>query len=169
MAPKNVKMTYDAVPRIQAAMRALGRSRVLVGIPAENGGRTPEPGSGEIINNAALGYIHENGSPAANIPARPFLVPGIVEAQEQIADTLESSVRKMVSAEGSRESMAKALHSVGLVAVSAVRRKLTDGPFAPLAPRTLAKRKARGVKRTKPLIDTGQMRNSITYVVEGGE
>lgn len=167
--PTNLKMTYDRVGKIQAALESLGKQRVLVGIPAENGGRTPEPGSDEKINNAALGYIHENGSPAANIPPRPFLMPGIREAQEQIGDVLESGVRKVVASAGAGNSVDKALHSVGLVAVNAVRRRLTEGPHEPLKASTLARRRARGRKGTKPLIDTRQLRNALTYVVEDRE
>lgn len=167
--PTNLKMTYDRVGKIQAALESLGKQRVLVGIPAENGGRTPEPGSDEKINNAALGFIHENGSPAANIPARPFLMPGIRLAQEPIADLLESDIRSNLTTKGPRRNPTQTLHAVGILAQNAVKKRLTDGPHAPLHPYTIQKRKERGRKGTKPLIDTGQLRNSITYVVEGGE
>jgi phage gpG-like protein len=167
MRPKNLKMTYDGVRRAMDSINRLGASRVLVGVPAENGGRTPEPGSDEKINNAALGYIHENGSPAANIPARPFLMPGIREAQEPIADLLESDIRKTLTARGATRNPDQTLHAVGILAQNAVRKRLTDGPHAPLHPVTIKKRQARGRKGTRPLIDTGQLRNAITYVVEG--
>jgi hypothetical protein len=35
----------------------------------------------------------------------------------------------------------------------------------PLKPGTLAARRRRGLKRTNTLVDTGQMRNAVTYVV----
>lgn len=166
MATKNLKMTFDRVGPMMAALRSLNDGRVLVGIPADNGGRTPEPGSGETINNAALLFIHENGSPAKNIPARPSVMPGIRAAQPQIADLLESSIRSTLSVKGSSRSSEQTLHAVGLIAQTAIKKKIVDGPFAPLKPQTLRRRRAKGRKGTKPLLDTTQMYGAITYVVE---
>jgi phage gpG-like protein len=167
MATKNLKMTMDRVGRVEAALKRLGRGRVLVGIPADHALRKPEPGEASAPNNAMLGFIHENGSPASNIPARPFLVPGIQEAKEPIADLLEGDIKKTLTTGGGR-SPEQTLHAVGILAQNAVRKKIVDGPFAPLKPKTLAARRRKGRKGTKPLIDTGQLKNAITYVVEGG-
>ncbi len=160
MASKpGVRMTLDRVRQAQAAVRAIGRDRVLVGIPAENAFRTDtkEP------TNAALGYILDRGSPARNIPARPWLIPGVQNAQQEIGERLESSIRRTLA--GDIMDVDRTLHTVGLVAQNAVRQKITDGPFVPLSPVTLAKRRAKGRTGTKPLIDTTQMRAAVTYVV----
>ena len=66
---------------------------------------------------------------------------------------------------GDADAGDKALHSAGLIAQNAVRNKITEGPFVPLAPMTLAKRKARGRTGEKPLIDSGAYRNAQTYVI----
>lgn len=153
----------DRVNQATAKIRELGAGRVLVGIPAENALRKPEPGEPAKVNNALLGYIHQNGSPAKNIPARPFLPEGVRNAQEEIADVLESDIRKTLSGRGG--SSDQTLNKVGLIAQAAVRKKITDGPFVPLAPKTLAKRRKKGRTGTKPLIDTAQLRTSINYVV----
>ena len=105
----------------------------------------------------------ENGSPAANIPARPHLIPGVRDAQGQIADVLESGVRGVLA--GRDTDTDRILHRVGLTAQAAVRRKIDEGPFAPLSSVTLAKRRKRGRTGVKPLIDTAQYRNAINYVV----
>lgn len=115
------------------------------------------------MNNATIGYIMENGSPAANIPERPHLIPGVQEAREDIADQLEGGARAIL--EGRETDANRVLHRVGLVAQNAVRRKIDEGPFDPLSPVTLSKRRKRGRTGTKPLIDTAQYRNAITYVV----
>ena len=60
-------------------------------------------------------------------------------------------------------------HAAGLIAQNSVRRTLTTAAYRPLSERTLAERRARGRTGTKPLIDTGQYRNSITYVVRDGK
>lgn len=160
----NLKMTKDRLGEVMSSLKKLGTSDVLVGIPSDRGIRKPEPGEDQAINNAALGFIHENGSPAKNIPARPFLLPGVQDAREEIGQILEHDIKKQIGPGGGRSSE-QSLNAVGLVAVSAVRKKLTDGPFAPLAPATLAKRRAKGRTGTRPLVDTGQLRAAISYVV----
>lgn len=163
----NLKMTKDRLGDVLASMRGLAEGAVLVGIPAEDAFRKPEPGEPKDVNNAMLGYVHELGSPAKNIPARPFLIPGVRNAQEKIADLFERDIKRQLGPGGGRD-MDQTLHAVGLVAQSAVRAKITDGPFVPLKPQTLSKRRAKGRTGTSPLIDTGQLKNSINYVVKDG-
>lgn len=157
-------MTLDRVRAATDKIRELGAGRVLVGIPAEHALRKPEPGEDPGVNNALLGYVHQNGSPAKNIPARPFLPEGVREGQERIADVLEGAARNTLAGRGAPADVT--LHKVGLIAQAAVRAKITEGPFAPLAPKTLAKRRKKGRTGERPLIDTGQLRNAINYVVQ---
>jgi hypothetical protein len=163
MAPRNLKLINDRVGKSLDLIRSLGRDRVLVGIPAENALRKPEPGEPREVNNAMLGFIHENGSPARNIPARPFLVPGVRDARAAIAGQLGSASRATLA--GKSTDADRTLHAVGLIAQNAVRKRIVNGPFEPLKPKTLAARRRKGRTGTKPLIDTGQLKNSITYVV----
>jgi hypothetical protein len=155
---------------IVAAVESLAKKRVLVGIPADSDKNTRASGP---MTNAALGYIHENGAPSVNIPARPFLVPGVQNAQSAMTPHLEAAARAAVA--GDEQKMLQALNAVGLVAQNAVKAKITDGPFEPLKPGTVARRMRTKARRRRkvvtasadahPLIDTGQLRNSITYVV----
>jgi hypothetical protein len=68
--------------------------------------------------------------------------------------------------QGDLAAIQKGLNAVGLLGQNAVRAQITDGQHAPLSERTLKARQARGRTGTKPLIDSGQLRNSITYVVK---
>lgn len=151
-------ITKDNVPGFLAAVKRMTQDQVLVGIPSST---TERPGS--PITNAALGYIHEFGSPRANIPARPFLYPGILSVQDQISTQLHNAGKQALG--GDPDATTAALQGVGMIAASAVQKKITDGPFAPLAPSTLAARKQRGVTRTNPLMDTGALRRSITWTI----
>lgn len=163
-----VRVTKDRADAVMALVDGLDQERVLVGIPSDKAWRKPEEGEeASPVNNAVIGYIQEFGSPARNIPARPFLVPGVRMALERIGKLYESAARALLS--GRLATIMDAHHRAGMIAQASVRRKITDGPFQPLSPVTLAKRRARGVKRTKPLIDTGQLRNSINYVVRPRE
>lgn len=159
----SIKIVRDGLPSLKAALASLAEGHVLVGIPAENAGREIDPEDPEPIGNAALGYIHEHGSPAANIPARPWLRPGVDDAREEIVRRYRTGAQAII--EGRLSDADQVHHAIGQVAAAAVKRRIVDGDFAPLAPATIAKRKARGRKSEKPLTDTGQMRNAVTYVV----
>lgn len=180
---KNPKdfIRLDKVPAVIKALRDLVPKQVLVGIPESKTERQDDEGEDGPMTNAMLGYIQEHGSPAQNIPARPFLVPGIKDAQEAIEARLSNAANAAMS--GKRSKVEEQLNAAGIVAQNSVRRKINSGEFAPLALSTLQARARRGRKgakaelesraqgnepnndNAKPLIDTGQMRNSITYVI----
>lgn len=178
------KVTKDDVARVVRAVQDLASSKVLVGIPMEDASRR----DGEPITNAQIGYIQETGSPAANIPARSFLVPGVEDAQEAIAAAFKRGAKGALDGNGAAPD--QALHAAGLMGQSAARARLNSGDHAPLSPVTLQLRywAKRGVKitgktvgyaaflvekglasypgvSTKPLVVTGQLRNAITYVI----
>lgn len=158
-----LKVTKDRVSEVLKTLRQLTQNEVLVGVPAEDAGRKPDPDDPHPLNNAEIGFILEHGAPEANIPARPHLVPGVQAEQDKIAKVLKMGAGKAL--EGDAKGLADSLVAAGLIAERGVKNKITDGPFVPLAPMTIAKRKAKGRTSVKPLIDTGQYRNSITHVV----
>jgi phage gpG-like protein len=154
----------DRTSGVLDAVKRLLKQECLVGVPDINAMRDPDPSDPKSdINNAQLGYIHEFGSPAANIPARPFLVPGVESVKDQISAKLKKAGERALSGEPSE--IDRQLNAVGLIAANAVQQKLVDGPFAPLAPLTIANRKAKGRTSKQPLIDTGALRQSITYAI----
>jgi hypothetical protein len=77
----------------------------------------------------------------------------------------------------------KGLHKVGLRVATSIKKKINEGVPPPLSEYTLRERARRGRKGAKqelanrasgmapstqlakPLIDTGELRNSITYVI----
>lgn len=174
-----IKIKRDGLRDVLKGINDLTKQRVLVGIPGETAERDQDEYG--PMNNATLGYIHDNGSPAANIPARPFLKEGIEEGEEAIAAQLKKAAQAALDGDDGR--MEKRLHAAGLEAQAAVKEKLNSGPFEPLADSTLRARAGRGRKgaaeelasraagnapnadNARPLVDTGQLRNSITYVI----
>lgn len=150
----------DGLPGLLKGVKKLTSHDVLVGIPGEDGPRE----DGDPMNNATLGYLHEMGSPANNIPPRPFLVPGVQGAMGKITPELAKGAEK--SLKGDPAAITKALERVGMIAQNAVKAKINTGPFIPLKPGTLLARRRKGYKGTKPLIRTGQLRNAITYVLK---
>ena len=159
-----IKLTKNDLPNLVAAIQALTTSRVAVGVPATQALRKPEPGEKGDVNNAMLAYIHENGCPAANIPPRPFLKPTIEFMRANIAAQLRQIA--VNGLKGRLDAVERGFHILGLKVSTAVKMKINTGPFQKLADATIARRRARGRMGTKPLLDTGQLRNAITYVIK---
>ena len=176
----------DRYPDFVKAVNRLTKRQVLIGFPADGAARKPEEGDTHPpAVNSLIGYVLETGSPARNIPARPFLVPGVKSAQDQVADRLQKGAVAVMN--GNPEAADKTLDAVGLMGVSAVQRYMTSGQFQPLSDGTIEARARRGRKGAKqylklksegvptdvlagaelvkPLIDTGQLRRAVTYVI----
>jgi hypothetical protein len=223
MPDTGVTKTVDNTRALFEKIEALTKKQVLVGVPQMKTFRRQEGDfKPDFISNAALAYIHEFGSPAHNIPARPFLFPGIRKASKHIIALLKAGAKAAIAAgvplppaygdpmgpaksdaaaaKASADEAEKTLHAVGLAARNAVVRAITnpDPKFVPLKPATIRARLRRtGAGRRKlktlgmikaaagwtgnqsnqaltewaeagnirPLIDTGQLRASITYVI----
>lgn len=154
----NVRIVKDRVGAVLKGVRALTTKEVLVGIPSTTAGRTDTP-----INNAEIGYLMETGSPAQNIPERPFLVPGVENAQDKFIPHLKAA--GLSALEGKTALIERDFDRAGIVAANAVKAKIADGDFTPLSPRTLQKRRAKGRTSEKPLNDTGKMREAVGHVI----
>jgi hypothetical protein len=181
-----VSIVKDKVPLVFKQLSELLGSDVLVGIPESTATRA----SGEL-NNATIGYLMESGAPGANIPARPFLVPGVRKAAPAALAQLRKAAIAALSVEhaGSPEQY---LTAAGLLAVASVKREITTGDFVPLKPATIRNRlrqrgtlsrraaealyaelirsgespaAAQAAAGIRPLINTAQLLNSITFVV----
>lgn len=176
----SVTQTADHAALLRRAMTLLTRQDVLVGIPAEKAARKGD-GDGEPAGNALIGYVQEHGSPARNIPARPFLVPGITSVQDQVAGLMADAARAALR--GDPAGVVATQNRIGLMAVNAVGAQFVDNDWPALAPQTLAGRwreenrdqvgkkqkkdRVRQPKKTNPLLFTTALRGSIAYVVRG--
>lgn len=181
----NFFVKTDKVGIITQTIRGLIKKEVLVGVPSDRSERK----EGEPINNAEIGYINEFGAPEANIPPRPHVIPGIKSATDKIADALKAGV--VGSLRGDKDAGMAALVKAGIIGESAIKAKITEGLMPPLSPKTIeARHHRRGTRMRKgeadyfkmlgegktpgeaqmatgikALIDTGEYRRSITYVV----
>jgi hypothetical protein len=155
----DVKKIRDSAPAFRKALQELRRYDLLVGFPEEKATNR----SDTSMSNAAIAYVQDKGSPAANIPPRPFLEPGVRSAQSPITAQLRKGATAAL--EGNLTAVTQALNSAGLVAQAAVRRYITTASFTPLKPATLRARKRKGFKGEKPLIVTGQLRSAVNYAL----
>lgn len=112
---------------------------------------------GEELTNVELGVIHEFGSAEHGIPARSFLRMPIETQKDEIMKFLSSAKVKEMIEQGRIKSVFQWL---GLVGEGIVQRAFTTrgyGKWKPNAPYTIAQKGS-----SAPLIDTGQLRRSIT-------
>ena len=135
----------------------LSKVAVYVGVPADKSSRNAAG-----INNAELLYIHTNGSPLRNIPARPVIEPALEANKGRIMK--QYSAADTAAAEGDSAKFERALHRTGLAGQNAARAWFTDprNGWAPNSPVTIARKGS-----SRPLIDTGALRKSIVYVIDG--
>ena len=140
------------------AVAFLKKHEVFIGIPENTADRKDEKGT--PVNNAELLFIHTNGSPIKGIPPRPILEPAIKQNQDRIADSMKKAIDAAVS--GNKGAILPALETAGIDGQNIARGFFTSSAngFAPNHPETI-KRKC----SDRPLIDTDEMRKSITYVV----
>ena len=172
----SVKETGDLRAFVRQ-LEAIANTAVYVGIPGESSQRI----SGDAKNvrtadeptNVDLGYIHEYGTNTGigghvPIPPRPFLHPGVSKATAHCVELLKIGVAESLEKRSPAPVLAT-LDEAGLHAVSVVRGMFDtqgDASWPQLAKGTLYKRRQRGRSGTRPLLDTGQLRNSITYIIK---
>lgn len=185
----SVTVVLDHTVEFLSALEELTSKAVFVGVPSATINREPEPGEKTTPNNAVIAYVQENGDPAKNIPARPFLVPAIRENQVQITARLKAITQAAMEFNISKIQNLRI--QLGLFAQREVQKKITDGPFVPLSEVTLKRRamrqfgkgaagarkgamaelarraagQAAGNDLARPLIDTGQLRRAINFVI----
>lgn len=131
------------------------RARVEVGVPA---GPREKGGS----SSALVASVHEFGSPARNIPQRSFLRGGI---ERNLPGLIALNGANLAAIGRGQMDIETALGRLGQAAAAAVKREIIEGDFAPLKAATIKRKKS-----SRPLVDTGQLRQSVTYdvIVKGG-
>ena len=141
-----VFVTRDILRDTVKSVQDLTRARVLVGIPRANAPREGE----QEVNNAMLGYVHEFGSPAQKIPARPHLVPGVKKIEPQIIKLMTKTAQDALTAGSKGQSknerdreIDKTLNKVGLACVAAIQQIIRAGIPPGLAESTLKARARR--------------------------
>lgn len=162
MAKTFLKVKSDFTKGLTGAISALQAKSVAVGIPAAETDRD----DGEITN-AALLFINNFGSPAQNIPARPVMDIGIRNAKDAITAEFEAFGRAVFTKDVGPQAYDKYYNRIGIIASNSIKAVINSQEgIAPPSEATLANRERKGFKGTKALIETGQLRNAITYVIE---
>lgn len=146
---------YD---RIVQELERFKKSSVQIGFQAGSvthtqtkGDRVQEPG----ISMPMIAARNEFGF--GNIPARPFMSTSFDENQQRIQRFIISQYNSVVDGVRSAD---QALGLIGQYMVGLIQRKIRQITTPPNSPVTIAIKGS-----SKPLIDFGQMIQSVTYVV----
>lgn len=158
MKPNISVSSTDATAKLKASLAQLARKQVYVGVPEDHTGRQ----RGEATN-AQLVYLHTHGSALHHVPARPIIEPAIEAADNKamITNELGEAAKAVMGSQAAATN--SHLQRAGILGSNAAKRWFTD-PRNGWAPNTAATIRRKGSDR--PLIDTGQMRRAITFVVE---
>lgn len=114
-------------------------------------------GSANALTIGEIGEIHEFG--LGSCPVRSFLADWADQKKDEITNVVIKGGRAL--ARGKLEPI-QLLNQIGAWAVGSIQARMSDGSIGPpLSPQTI-KRKGSSV----PLIDTGQLRSSISYRVD---
>lgn len=116
-------------------------------------------------SNATIGAVHEFGSPARNIPARSFLrmplADNLNKKLEAAGLTSEEHLKKVIK----QGSMKPWMDTVAVIAEAIVLEAFQTGGFGKWAPWKDPNYTNEGGML---LVDSGQLRDSISSIVEEG-
>ena len=129
-------------------------SVVKAGILAKDGSQNHSEG----ITVFQIGMIHEFGVPEKNIPRTSFIRVPIENNIKEITKLIENNHR-LVSENAMSAKVA--LDRIGIKAQNTIKESFRNNDWKPLK-RATVKRKG----SSRPLIDTGQLFGSISYIVE---
>lgn len=129
-------------------------SVVKAGVLAKDGSQNHSEG----MTVFQIGMIHEFGVPEKNIPRRSFIRVPIENNIKEITKLIENN-HKLVSENAMSAKVA--LDRIGIMAQNTIKESFRNNDWKPLKRATI-KRKG----SSKPLIDTGQLIGSISYIVE---
>lgn len=149
MAVKITDKTTAAGKKFEKMLKELSSLEVRIGFQK---GKASEDDGTDICDVAAW---NELGT--VNMPSRPFLRKSVDENEGAINSFLRSKKNDIVSG----ASAEQVLKEIGIFQKDLIQEKITGGSFAPNAASTIRKKGS-----SKPLIDTGRMRQSVDYVIQ---
>jgi hypothetical protein len=147
-------------------LRYLATHTVEVGLTSSASGRS-----------RTLLAIHEHGSPAMHIPARPVVKPALSQPSVR-AEMGQAMMNACASAlDGNMDGVTAALEESGQAGVDGIHAYIDAGIPPPNAPVTLTGGwirnpvsgkpvKVKGKSGTTPLVDTGQLYNDFDYEIK---
>jgi len=128
---------------------------------------------------AAVAAQNEYGNPSKRVPPRPFIRPAIALNENKWKDIGRRGLKAVLAKKSTTTAV---LQLLGITAVGDIQASISRVYSPPLKKSTidarLERQKATGGRRltknqaigiTKPLVDTGEMRATVGYEIEGGK
>lgn len=152
------KIKFDIGPlkQLKENVQLLEHAHVKVGVL---GNKVARKDGG--LNNPTIGAVHEFGSLDKKIPARSWLRMPIMS---KLPDVVKKIGRSTFNAIAAKNGIVTALETLGTEAYNVIQDAFNTGGFgtwAPLKPSTIRRKKSSAI-----LIDTAQLRQSVSYAVE---
>lgn len=152
-----VELDTTVLDQIRARLRELVRTQAQVGIFSESGTVDEDPS----LTVAQLGAFHEFG---LGVPERSFLRSTTHRRARDTGELLGKATARVITG----QSPDVAMGVVGEVWTGWVRETIRDRIPPPLAPATLRAKTVAGKVGDVPLVDTGQLIQSIAPKVVHG-
>lgn len=141
--------TKNGLEQLIKQLEGLNTKDVYVGIPESKNSNVE--GAGQF-NLASLAAVLEFGN--QHIPSRPFLRQTLAENQQKYTALFAEGINN-------GEDYEALMQKIALIAQGDVQENIVKGDWVANAPSTI-KRKG----SSKPLIDTGHLRKSITGIIK---
>lgn len=144
-----VVSNFSATKQLLEQLRTAGEKAVYVGFPAEFDEKVKET---ENFNLASLAAVLEFGN--EHIPSRPFLRQTLVENQEKYTALFINLLKN-------GKPLEQIYEHIAVIAQGDVQLNIVKGSWTPNAKSTIRRKKS-----SKPLIDTGKLRQSVRGIVK---
>lgn len=141
--------TKNGLEQLIKQLEGLNAKDVYVGIPESKNSNVE---GAEQFNLASLAAVLEFGN--QHIPSRPFLRQTLAENQQKYTALFAEGINN-------GEDYEALMQKIALIAQGDVQENMVKGDWVANAPSTI-KRKG----SSKPLIDTGHLRKSITGIIK---
>lgn len=147
-----IKFRDRLTPEGQRFFRELAELKELeVRVGFQRGDAQEEDGT-DICDVAAYNELGTD-----HIPARPFIRQSVDDNEKKINSFLKAQVKEFANG----KSAEQVLKEIGIFQKDLMQDKIKSGDFAPNADSTIKKKGS-----SKPLVDTGRMRQSVNYVIQ---
>ena len=140
----------NGLHKLEAFLKGMQGHKLYVGVTKSSNSRGKDGKS-----NALIAYVHEFG---IGVPERSFLRSTVLEQAKKYAQIQRDNIIPAIKS--GTMTADEAYRRLGIVASNDVKAKMVNGPFTPLKQQTVDRKGS-----SKPLIDTGELRQSITYEV----
>ncbi len=148
--------------RIKKEIKLMNRGVVKIGILSDagihRGGKKKRQNSSQV-NYVDIAMINEFGSPRRNIPSRPFMRMAFEKNNRKLTRLTKKLMNQIYDGTISTRT---ALKKLGLAHQDQVQSTIEGGGFAANEPSTRARKGS-----TQPLIDSGLLKNKISFEIEG--